>query len=215
MVVIECATLAAIREPRAVVLAGVCNRRRNAIYAVVVSAEIIRISSIAAVGGCVKSELLQMIDSLGAADRVGDLAGGGDEATRKFSLPSFGASIQLIASHRGLAAEQELIEFLGLARLMQIYDGADPSFPEAVEIARILSVPITSFVPVDPGSIRELDIAYAELLYAAAPLSAGQRSALASHLTDLAGELLTGGLKAVTAEPVLQPAPLNGGGGHE
>ena len=168
-----------------------------------------------AVRGCEKSNLLQMIDSLGAADQVGDLAGRGGESTRKFTLPSFGASVQLIASHRGLSAEQELIEFLGLARLIQIYDGADPSFPEAVEIARILSVPITSFVPIDPGSIRELDIAYAELLYAAAPLTAGQRSALASHLTDLAGELLTGGLKAEAAEPGLPQARLNGGRGHE
>lgn len=162
-----------------------------------------------------KNGLLQMIDSLGAADRVGDLAGRGDEATRKFSLPSFGASVQLIVSHRGLSAEQELIEFLGLARLMQIYDGVDPSFPEAVEIARILSVPITSFVPVDPGSIRELDIAYAELLYAAAPLSPGQRSALAAHLTGLADELLTGGLKAGTTESGRSQARLNGGHGHE
>lgn len=159
--------------------------------------------------------LLQMIDSSGTADRDGDLTGRGEDAIRKYSLPSFGASVQLIASHRGLSAEQELIEFLGLARLMQIYDGVDPSFPEAVEIARILSVPITSFVPIDPGSIRELDIAYAELLYAAAPLSTGQRSALAAHLTDLAEELLAGGLKTGTAELGLPPARLNGGAGHE
>ncbi|WP_429912863.1 hypothetical protein [Glycocaulis sp.] len=156
-----------------------------------------------------------MIDSDGAVDRVGILAGRGEEVTRKFSLPSFGASVQLIASHRGLSAEQELIEFLGLARLMQIYDGVDPSFPEAVEIARILSVPITSFVPVDPGSIRELDIAYAELLYAAASLSSEQRAALAAHITDLAEDLRSDIPEQVRSPRREHPASLNGGGGHE
>lgn len=162
-----------------------------------------------------KGELLHMIDSDGAVDRVGDLAERGEEVTRKFSLPSFGASVQLIASHRGVSAERELIELLGLARLMQIYDGVDPSFPEAVEIARILSVPITSFVPVDPGSIRELEIAYAELLYAAASLSSEQRAALAAHITDLAEDLRSEIPEQVRSARRERPASLNGGGGHE
>lgn len=162
-----------------------------------------------------KGNLLQLIDFHGAADRVGNLAGQGGDATRKFSLPSFGANVQLIVSHRGLSAEGELIEFLGLARLMQIYDGADPSFPEAVEIARILSVPITSFVPIDPGSIRELDIAYAELLYAAAPLSAEQRAALAAHITGMAEDLLTSVSQSGAPDQYLPPGHLNGRARHE
>lgn len=142
-----------------------------------------------------------MIDGQEADNRVGDLAGRNAEAAGIFTLPVFGASVQLIVSHRGLAAEQELIEFLGLARLMQLYDGAEPGFSEAVEIARILRVPVSTFTIIDPGSLTELDQAYAELLYAAAPLSREQRTALANHITALADDLLDGGC----AEPADSP----------
>ncbi|AZU02803.1 hypothetical protein X907_0255 [Glycocaulis alkaliphilus] len=156
-----------------------------------------------------------MIDLRGAIVRGGSLTQKHVGPNGKFRLPTFGASVQTIVSHRGLAAERELIEFLGLARLMQIYDGVDPSFPEAVEIARILSVPITSFVPIDPGSMRELDIAYAELLYAAAPLSPGQRAALAAHVTDLAEDLRTGKPDRMASAQEQYGNHLNEGAGHE
>lgn len=156
-----------------------------------------------------------MIDPHGAIVRGGDLTEKHVGPNGKFHLPSFGASVQIIVSHRGLAAERELIDCLGLARLMQVYDGADPSFSEAVEIAHILRVPLTSFVPFDPGSIPELDIAFAELLYAAAPLSPDQRTALANHITELAQDLLTGALAGVTPEKDRSDNHLNGGAGHD
>lgn len=117
------------------------------------------------------------------------VAMGGSKAAEQFALPSFGASVQLIASHRGLAAEQELIEFLGLARLMQIYDGVEPGFSEAVEIARILRVPVSAFTVVDRGSVAELDTAFADLLHAAAGLPRERRADIARHITGLADDL--------------------------
>lgn len=111
----------------------------------------------------------------------------------KFDLgPSFGERVQTIVSHRGLRAERELIEVIGLARLMAIYDGADPTFPEAVEIARILYVPLSSFAIIDLGSFPELEIAWAELLYASALLGRDRRADVVDHVTKLAHGLQSG-----------------------
>lgn len=99
---------------------------------------------------------------------------------------AFADMLQTLVAHRGLAAEQELIEVLGFARLMQIYDGAEPVFGEFLEIARVLKVPLSAFQIADPGDFPDLETAFAELLYSAAAMTAGQRAALARKLRALA-----------------------------
>lgn len=93
--------------------------------------------------------------------------------------------LQLIVHHRGLGAEQMLLDAFGEKRLAQIYDGDEPRFSELEEIATILVVPISTFQINGPGDFAELEIAWAELLFHARNLSQAEREMLATAMVDL------------------------------
>lgn len=101
----------------------------------------------------------------------------------------FSESFAFLVAYRGLAAEQELLEILGPLRLAELYEGGEPLFSELIEISRVLRVPFSSFLVTSPGGFEELEIAYAELLYYAAQLSAKERAGLQQELLDIAGRL--------------------------
>lgn len=84
-----------------------------------------------------------------------------------------------LVEHRGLSAEAELIDALTLDRLTALYDGAEPSFSEVNECANILRVPITVFQLKEPGTVRELEATYGEMLWHGARLPEQERTALA------------------------------------
>lgn len=101
----------------------------------------------------------------------------------------FSESFAFLVAHRGLAAEQELLEILGPLRLAELYEGGEPFFSELIEISRVLRVPFSSFLVTAPGGFEELEIAYAELLYYAAQLSGQKRAELQRELMDIARRL--------------------------
>lgn len=98
----------------------------------------------------------------------------------------FAETLQFLVNHRGLGAEQEIVEVIGLARLMQIYNGDEPKLGEFLEIARILRVPLSAFQISGPGEFPELEIAFAAILYRARVLDKDERHELADRLTELA-----------------------------
>lgn len=93
--------------------------------------------------------------------------------------------LMFLVHYRGMAAEKGLLETLGEQRLAEIYDGDEPRFSELEEIATILTVPISAFQITSPGDFAELEIAFAEVLYAARSLSPSDREALATRIVKL------------------------------
>lgn len=101
----------------------------------------------------------------------------------------FSESFAFLVSHRGLSAEQELLDFLGPLRLAELYEGGEPSFSELIEISRVLRVPFSSFLVRSPGGFEDLEVAFAELLYHAAQASDDARAAAGREILDLAQRL--------------------------
>lgn len=100
----------------------------------------------------------------------------------------FAHILKTLVNHLGLEAETELIELLGRARLKELYEGDEPRLGEFIEIARILEVPLSTFQIAEPGSIPELEIAFAEILYTSASLDPQRLALLADRMSDLATE---------------------------
>ena len=110
---------------------------------------------------------------------------GGDKRWVDPPVERIASMLQLLVHHRGLCAEQMLLDAFGEGRLAQIYDGDEPRFSELEEIATILAVPMSTFQITGPGDFAELEIAWAELLFHARNLTQPEREALATAMVDL------------------------------
>lgn len=97
----------------------------------------------------------------------------------------FSETLRKLVSHRGMEAEAELIDAIGVDRLLELYAGEEPRLGEFIEAARILRVPVSTFQIYEPGAFPELELAFAELLYAASEMSPKERTQLAEAMTAL------------------------------
>jgi len=104
----------------------------------------------------------------------------------------FACVFQRLVDHRGLEAEGELIDSLGAERLKALYDGDEPRLGELIEAARILDVPLSTFQLHDRGAFSELEVAFAEVMYAAGDMDAGQRLRLVEELAALPARIQAG-----------------------
>lgn len=98
---------------------------------------------------------------------------------------NFAETFQKLIHYRGLEAERELISALTDRRVGELREGEEPRFGEILEIARILSVPLSTFQIFDRGDFPELEIAYADILYAAGEMSSEEREGLARRMSAL------------------------------
>lgn len=104
----------------------------------------------------------------------------------------FSDVLEMLTAYRGLEAEEELVEFLGLKRFSELLHGEEPRFGEFLEIARILRVPLSTFQITSAGQFPELELAYAELLYHAASMTPVQRHELAGAMVRLVRPKVSG-----------------------
>ena len=98
---------------------------------------------------------------------------------------NFAETFQVLVHFRGLSAERELICVLSEKRMAQLYDGDEPRFSEVLEIARILRVPLSSFQIFERGDFAELEIAFADIMYAACEMNSNERQHLAQRMCSL------------------------------
>ena len=111
---------------------------------------------------------------------------GQERPTRWSDAPGeFTKKFRELVDHRGIDAERELIDIFGVERLKALYEGEDPHFTEALEAARILKTPISSFERHDPGSMGEFEVAIAELVFEAGDMDPGERRKLIEALIAL------------------------------
>ena len=87
-----------------------------------------------------------------------------------------------LVDFRGPEVEAELYSLFGRARVTEFYEGAEPSFGEFFEVARILSIPFSAFAQFDPGSAPEVELLVAEILYYSAELDDDGRRSLTEAL---------------------------------
>jgi hypothetical protein len=95
--------------------------------------------------------------------------------------------------HKGMEAEDELIESLGRDRLKALYDGAEPRLGDLVEVSRVLDVPLSAFQIHEKGGFSELEVAFAEVMLAASAMTVSERIRLIEEIARLP--------KRIVAEP--------------
>lgn len=97
----------------------------------------------------------------------------------------FADALIFLVNHRGVLAENRMVEALSLPRFTQLLEGAGPTFQEVETIANILGVPISSFQITHHGPSPELEIAFAEILYESSRMSKQERTNLAQEILKL------------------------------
>lgn len=96
-----------------------------------------------------------------------------------------------LVQHRGLSAEAEIIDALTLERLTALYEGAEPKFSEVIECSNILRVPVSVFLLKEPGTIREFETAFGEMLFYSARMPENERAEFAVAFSKWVSEYLT------------------------
>ena len=87
-----------------------------------------------------------------------------------------------LVDFRGPDCEAKLFVLLGRERVRSIYDGAEPSFDEFVEIARVLNIPFSAFARFEPGGSPEIELVIGEIIYYGSTLAPSARKELAEAL---------------------------------
>ena len=94
----------------------------------------------------------------------------------------FAALLCELLAFRGHEAEATLSEHLGRARLNALLAGEEPTFSEGVEIAELLSLPLSTFAAHRGAQTPEIELVIAEILHHTAPMPAPRRRAMSEEL---------------------------------
>jgi hypothetical protein len=95
--------------------------------------------------------------------------------------------IRNLIMKRGSGIAEKVAVSVGEDRLKEIIDGAELTLNEAIEISRALRVPLSVFEFHDPGSLPELEIAFADLAYIYLEMPQNVREAMVRDVMRLSG----------------------------